>query len=129
MAPALEAGIARAKGAKRSGVRLGHWLRAEQAEQLLALPDLTTLKGIRDGAVLAILLGAGLRRSELASLDCEHVQQRDGRAGSSSNLAGKMGLRDALSHARKMVLRLARTWNRFSNWTHAMEVLVLPARA
>ena len=57
---------------------MGHGLRAEQAEQLLALPDLTTLKGIRDGAVLAILLGAGLRRSELASLDCEHVQQRDG---------------------------------------------------
>jgi len=34
-------------------VRLGHWLTAEQAEQFLALPDLTTLKGIRDGAVIA----------------------------------------------------------------------------
>jgi hypothetical protein len=32
-------------------------------------------------------------------------------------------------HARKTVLRLARTWNRFSNWKHAMEVLVLPAPA
>ena len=74
MAPELAAGIARAKGAKRGGVRLGHWLTAEQAEQFLALPDLTTLKGIRDAAVLAILLGAGLRRSELASLDFEHIQ-------------------------------------------------------
>jgi site-specific recombinase XerC len=60
-------------------VRLGHWLTVQQAEQFLALPDVTILKGIRDGAVLAILLGAGLRRSELTSLDFEHVQQRDGR--------------------------------------------------
>ena len=90
MAPELAAGIARAKGAKRGGVRLGHWLTAEQAEQFLALPDLTTLKGIRDAAVLAILLGAGLRRSELASLDFEHIQQRDGR-WVIVDLAGKMG--------------------------------------
>ena len=33
-----------------------------------------------------------------------------------------------IQHARKTVLRLARTWNRFSNWKHAMEVLGLPAR-
>ena len=90
MAPELAAGVARAKGAKRGGVRLGHWLTVEQAEQLLALPDLQTLKGIRDGAVLAILLGAGLRRSELTSLDCEHVQERDGR-WVIVDLAGKMG--------------------------------------
>jgi site-specific recombinase XerD len=90
MAPELAAGIARAKGAKRGGVRLGHWLTAEQAEHFLALPDLKTLKGNRDGAVLAILLGAGLRRSELTSLDCEHVQERDGR-WVIVDLAGKMG--------------------------------------
>jgi hypothetical protein len=34
-----------------------------------------------------------------------------------------------IHHARKTVLRLARTWNRFSNWKHAMEVLALPAPA
>src|SRR5271169_6875836 len=45
MAPELAAGVARAKGAKRGGVRLGHWLTVEQAEQFLALPNLTTLKG------------------------------------------------------------------------------------
>jgi hypothetical protein len=34
-----------------------------------------------------------------------------------------------IHHARKTVLRLARTWNRFSNWRNAMKVLVLPAPA
>src|SRR5580765_1751010 len=52
MAPELAAGIARAKGAKHRGVRLGHWLTAEQAVQFLVLPDMKTLKGIRDGAIL-----------------------------------------------------------------------------
>ena len=33
----VAAGIARAKGAKRSGMRLGHWLSAEQAARLLEL--------------------------------------------------------------------------------------------
>src|SRR5580698_2355998 len=50
MDPELAAGIARAKGAKRSGVRPGHWLTTEQAQALLAVPDLTTSKGIRDSA-------------------------------------------------------------------------------
>ena len=90
MAPELAAGIARAKGAKRSGVRLGHWLTVEQAKQFLALPDLTTLKGIRDSAVLATLLGAGLRRSELAGLDVNQIQQRDSR-WVIVDLAGKQG--------------------------------------
>ena len=34
-----------------------------------------------------------------------------------------------IQHARKTVLRLALTWDRYSSWKHAMEVLVLPARA
>ena len=90
MAPELAAGIARAKGVRRSGVRLGHWLTIEQAERFLALPDQTTLKGARDCAVLAILLGAGLRRSELVALDFEHIQQRGGR-WIIVDLRGKMG--------------------------------------
>ena len=90
MAPELAAGIARAKGAKRSGVRLGHWLTAEQVADLLAAPDLTTIKGIRDGAVLALLVGAGLRRSELAALNCDHFQFREGR-WLIADLVGKQG--------------------------------------
>jgi site-specific recombinase XerD len=90
LAPELAAGIARAKGAKRMGVRLGHWLTAEQAQSLLAAPSLTTLKGIRDSGLLALLLGGGLRRSELAALDVAHIQQRDGR-WLIADLVGKHG--------------------------------------
>jgi site-specific recombinase XerD len=90
MPPEVAAGIGRAKGVKRSGLRLGHWITAEQARELLALPDPTTLKGARDHAILAVLLGAGLRRSELTSLGFEQIQQRDGR-WVIVNIAGKHG--------------------------------------
>jgi integrase len=37
------------------------------------------VKGLRDRAILAVLLGCGLRRSEVAALTFTHIQQRDGR--------------------------------------------------
>jgi integrase len=77
--PEIAAGIARARGARQVGVRLGHWLTKEQADQLLAIPNHQTVKGMRDRAILALLVGAGLRRSELAGLNCEDIQQRQGR--------------------------------------------------
>ena len=78
--PAAVAGAVRqVKGAKQLGVRTGNWLTREQAERLLALPDRQTLKGKRDQALLSLLLGAGLRREELAQLRIEDLQQREGR--------------------------------------------------
>jgi integrase len=38
-----------------------------------------TKKGLHDRATFATLLGCGLRRSELANLTMQHVQQRDNR--------------------------------------------------
>lgn len=90
MPPDIAAGIGRAKGARRGGVRLGHWLTAAQAESLLSLPDLGVAKGIRDYAILALLLTAGLRRSELALLSWQQMQQREGR-WLIVNLNGKHG--------------------------------------
>jgi integrase len=79
LAPELAAGISRVKGAKSKGVRSGNWLSIQQAQKLLNAPDITTNKGLRDRAMLAILLGCGLRRSEVAALTMKHVQQRDNR--------------------------------------------------
>jgi site-specific recombinase XerD len=77
--PNLASGISRVKGVKKAGVRIGNWLTARQAEQLVNAPDVTTLKGKRDRAILAVLIGTGLRRDECASLTLEHIQQREGR--------------------------------------------------
>jgi site-specific recombinase XerD len=77
--PDLAAGIGRVKGAKRLGVRLGNWLTLQQAQSLLTAPDAATVKGRRDRAILAVLLGCALRRAELAGLTVEQIQQRDGR--------------------------------------------------
>ena len=79
LAPELASGITRVKGVPSKGVRLGNWLSARQAQTLLNTPDTATTKGLRDRAILAVLLGCGLRRSEVAALTMEHVQQRDGR--------------------------------------------------
>src|SRR4029077_5905839 len=79
LAPELAAGISRVKSAKCQGIRAGNWLSLRQAQALLSTPDTTTIKGLRDRAILAVLLGCGLRRSEVAALTFAHVQQRDGR--------------------------------------------------
>jgi integrase len=79
LAPELAAGISRVKSAKTQGIRVGNWLSLRQAQALLSAPDITTLRGLRDRAILAVLLGCGLRRSEVAALTLSHLQQRDGR--------------------------------------------------
>jgi site-specific recombinase XerD len=67
------------KGAKSKGARVGNWLSVRQAQALLNAPDASTKKRLRDRAMLAILLGCGLRRSEVAALTLHHIQQRDNR--------------------------------------------------
>jgi integrase len=79
LAPELANGITRVKGVASKGVRIGNWLTVRQAQALLNTPDVTTNKGLRDRAILAVLLGCGLRRSEVAALSFGHIQQRDGR--------------------------------------------------
>ena len=79
LAPELASGIARIKGVRSHGVRVGNWLSLRQAQTLLNAPDVRTKKGLRDHAMFATLLGCGLRRSELANLTMKHVQQRDNR--------------------------------------------------
>jgi integrase len=77
LSPDLAAGIRRVKGAKRLGIRLGNWLTSTQGRELLGVPDRASVKGKRNYAMLAVLLGCGLRRSELTRLTVSHLQQRD----------------------------------------------------
>ena len=90
LAPELAAGIARIKGTRSKGVRVGNWLSLQQAQELLNAPDVNTKKGLGDRAMLALLLGCGLLRSEVAALTFRHRQQRDSR-WCVVDLVGKQG--------------------------------------
>ncbi len=73
------ANVAGVPNLSQKGTRLGNWLTREQAKELLTVPDRSKIKGKRDYAILALLLGCALRRQELASLDVDGIQMREGR--------------------------------------------------
>jgi integrase/recombinase XerD len=73
------AGVQAVPGIRERGSRAGNWLTAEQAAALLDAPDPATLKGKRDRALLALLIGCGLRRAEAVALTFGHIQNRAGR--------------------------------------------------
>ena len=77
LSPELAAGIRRVKGVRRLGVRLGNWLTPDQGRRLLKHGDLMTVRERRDHAMVAVLIGCGLRRGELLVLRLESLQQRE----------------------------------------------------
>jgi site-specific recombinase XerD len=79
LSPDLAAGIRRVKGAKRLGVRIGNWLTVDQSKTLLGGPPAEHLRGKRDRAILALLIGCGLRRAELVGLVTQDFQVREER--------------------------------------------------
>ena len=77
LSPELAAGIRRVKGVRRLGVRLGNWLTPEQGRRLLEHSTPSTPRALRDHAMVAMLIGCGLRRAELLALTFESIQQRE----------------------------------------------------
>ncbi len=69
----------RLTGVRKRGVRAGKWLSPSQAEALVNAPDQGSIKGSRDRAILALLVGCALQRSELVSLETHHLERRHGR--------------------------------------------------
>src|SRR5664279_6242258 len=65
LSPELAIGIRRGKGVKRLGRKMGNWLTRNQAQELVNSASKTNLRGWRDGAMVGLLLGCGLRRSEV----------------------------------------------------------------
>src|SRR5215469_5615169 len=78
LSPDLAAGIARVKGVKQLGQRSGNWLTQDQSSTVLRQARGESLRAKRDYAMLAMLFGCGLRRSELVGLDLDDVQTRQG---------------------------------------------------
>jgi integrase len=78
LSPDLAAGISRVKGVKQLGQRSGNWLTLEQSSDVLSHAYGDSLRARRDHAMLAMLLGCGLRRSELTGLEMDEIQTRQG---------------------------------------------------
>jgi site-specific recombinase XerD len=76
LSPELAAGISRVKGVKQLGFRSGNWLSAEQSSEVLKHAYGDGMRAKRDYAMLAMLFGCGLRRSELVGLELDEVQMR-----------------------------------------------------
>lgn len=77
LSPELAAGIRRVRGVRRLGVRVGNWLTAEQGKRLLQSSARDNLRGKRNYAMLAMLVGCGVRRGELLSLNLNSLQLRE----------------------------------------------------
>jgi len=73
----LAIGIRRVKGVKRLGRRIGNWLTGDQAQELLNAVSQSTLRGRRDAALIGLLIGCGLRRSEAVNLRFDQLQLRE----------------------------------------------------
>jgi integrase len=78
LSPELAAGIRRVKGVRQLGVSVGNWLTVEQGKQLLGGASRDSLPGKKDYAMLAMLIGCGLRRGELPALHTNVIQLREG---------------------------------------------------
>lgn len=76
LSPDLAAGISRVKGVKQLGQRSGNWLSLEQSSDVLRCARGDRVREKRDYAMLALLFGCGLRRSELVGLEMRDVQKR-----------------------------------------------------
>lgn len=63
------------------GEKAHTWLSPAQVEQITALPDRSTVKGMRDYIVMSLMLGAGLRRDELVNLTFEQIKQQPTKDG------------------------------------------------
>ncbi len=87
-----EARMARAvPSPKLMGMRQGNWMTQEGARQFVALPNRKTMVGKRDAAMIALLLGCGLRLEE--SLNFTWDKYRD--------VGGRMAIVDLVGKGQK----------------------------
>ena len=56
---------------------MGNWLTASEGEKLLSGFDPMSIRGKRDAEIISLLLGCGLRRSEVVGLKVHAIQRRE----------------------------------------------------
>jgi integrase/recombinase XerD len=85
--------------------KLPVFLSVEEVEALLAAPNLKTLAGVRDKAMIEVLYATGLRVSELVALKLEEVNLQDGFV-----LAMGKGKKERVVPLGKHALAAVRAW-------------------
>jgi len=78
------------KNLSESRVKRGHWLTLGDVKKLLLSPDNAILKGKRDRVILALLIGCGVRREEVVSIEVDHLRKLEDR-WVIARLVGKRG--------------------------------------
>lgn len=63
-------------GVTQRGQKVHRWLSRAEVERLLQAPDANTTRGKRDRALLGLVYGCALRRSEAAAATWGHLQRR-----------------------------------------------------
>ena len=91
---------------KQSGKRIITFLTGDEVDALLAAPDTRRWEGRRDKVMMALAVQAGLRVSELTSLNCDDISLGDGAA---VRCEGK-GRKHRAVPLDAPVQRLLRTW-------------------
>ena len=67
-------------GVSQKGRRLGRWLAWEEARTLLQAPNTHSIRGMRDRALLGVLVMCARCAAEnLSRMNCDHLAMRDGR--------------------------------------------------
>jgi integrase len=62
---------------KKAGHAAVNWLTVDEAHSPWQIPNMHSVKGKRDRAILSVLLGGGRRRRELVDLTVDHIQRLD----------------------------------------------------
>lgn len=105
-------------------------LSVEEVDRLLKQPDLETLKGMRDKAMLEVLYATGMRVSELIHLQMDNVNLSMGYITCQENAkeriipinqASRRALKQYLENAREFLIKDRETFSLFTNCSgHAM---------
>ena len=103
-ADACEA-VCQVRGVKGTRLPAGRGLEATELRSLFGACDVASAQGARDAALLALLYGCGLRRSEAVALDVEHVDA----SGAALRVIGK-GNKERTAHLPPAAASALRAW-------------------
>ena len=107
LSPELAAGVRRVKGVRRIGVRLGNWLTPEQGRRLLEAMTLSSPRELRDQAMVAMLIGCGLRRALVEGSSAVHHALEPLQRAPSDRAVGPSSLEGSCSYPALRAYRAA----------------------